>query len=288
MNYGLSPRPTVTAFVVSLATLIVTACTVACTAPTPGEIDPKKSRSSSATAGRWQPPESSASGTYVGTNGEGCSGGLKPGTKTLGDQLKTQFNTSYGGYACRPMNNGSKNPKLSVHAVGRALDITASGELGDSIANHLVENAEALGIQLIIWNRTVWMIGANGATSKQYSGSVPHTDHVHAEVTIATAQNGPSGAPTPGGASSSSSSSGTIPGGEEDNEGFPQSGSSGAPSSSSSTSGNPGTPFPNDGMGDDGEYDEWDPNEDIECFVDRDCMDAALRCDPMTLWCVPR
>jgi hypothetical protein len=144
---------------------------------------------------RWQPPESNATGTYEGLNGEGCSGGLKPGTKQLGDQLKEQFNTSYGGYACRA--NTANKSQLSIHAVGRALDVTASGSAGDEIANHLVNNAETLGIQLIIWNHTIWKIGENGPSSRQYTGPNPHTDHVHAEVTTAVAASGP-GTPTGG------------------------------------------------------------------------------------------
>jgi hypothetical protein len=144
---------------------------------------------------RWQPPESNATGSYEGLNGEGCSGGLKPGTKQLGEQLKAQFNTTYGGYACRA--NTANKSQLSIHAVGRALDITASGGAGDEIADYLVNNAEALGIQLIIWNHTIWKIGESGPSSRQYSGPNPHTDHVHAEVTNAVAANGP-GAPTTG------------------------------------------------------------------------------------------
>jgi hypothetical protein len=138
---------------------------------------------------RWQPPESTATGTYEGLNGEGCSGGLLPGTKALGEQLKTQFGTSYGGYSCRA--NTANTSQLSIHAVGRALDVTASGSDGETIANHLVQNAETLGVDLIIWNHTLWKVTPTGATSREYTGPNPHTDHVHAEVTSATAASGP-------------------------------------------------------------------------------------------------
>ena len=143
---------------------------------------------------RWQPPASNATGTYEGLDGEGCSGGLKPGTRMLGEQIKQQFGVTYGGYSCRA--NTANTSQLSIHAVGRALDIMTSGASGDEIANHLVENAETLGIQLIIWNRTLWKIGPNGPSSRAYTGPNPHTDHVHAEVTNAVAASGPGEATT--------------------------------------------------------------------------------------------
>ena len=163
--------------------------------------------------GRWVPVKAEAPngvGTYEGLGGEGCSGGLKPGTKQLGDQLKGQFEfKTYGGYACRA--NTANKSKLSIHAVGRALDIMVTGARGDSIANHLVKNASELGVQLIIWNRTVWQVGSSGAKSKQYSGPNPHTDHVHVEVTRETATSGP------GEASPGETTPGTgLNGGEDD------------------------------------------------------------------------
>jgi hypothetical protein len=167
--------------VVGLATTAL-ACSSAPSVETEGQT---RSRFSA----RWQPPDSTATGTYEGLNGEGCSGGLLPGTKALGEQLKAQFSTTYGGYACRA--NTANSSQLSIHAVGRALDVTASGSDGDAIANHLVQNAETLGVDLIIWNHTLWKVTPSGATSREYTGPNPHTDHVHAEVTSATAANGP-------------------------------------------------------------------------------------------------
>lgn len=52
-------------------------------------------------------------------------------------------------------------PKLSVHAIGRAIDLMvpmeagdANNGLGDPVANWLVENAEFIGIQRVIWDIT--------------------------------------------------------------------------------------------------------------------------------------
>lgn len=165
---------------------VAAACATACT--TVPESEGRGTHSARSSAGHWEAPESDARGAYEGLGGEGCSDGLKPGTKALGDAIEEKFGTSYGGYACRA--NTANPGQLSIHAVGRALDITVSGAKGTQIANYLVENASALGIQLVIWNRGIWQIGESGGRSKPYGGPHPHTDHVHAEVNRETAENG--------------------------------------------------------------------------------------------------
>jgi hypothetical protein len=143
--------------------------------------------------GRWIPPKATGRngmGSAQEVGGEKCSGGLKEGAKALGAQLKAQFKFSeVQGYNCRKIGGSTK---MSIHSVGRAIDLmTTNVTIGDSVANHLVKNAASLGIQRIIWNRTIWQVGGSGATSKAYSGQSPHTDHVHAELTKAAATNGP-------------------------------------------------------------------------------------------------
>ncbi|MBX3227759.1 MAG: hypothetical protein KIT84_15490 [Labilithrix sp.] len=133
----------------------------------------------------WTPPASDAMGVYEGVGDEGCAGGLKPGTKELGERLEAQFDTTFGGYSCRA--NTANAKELSLHAVGRALDVDASGELGDRIADYVVTHASELGVQLVIWNHTLWRITPDGATSRPYTGPNPHVDHVHVEVDRATA-----------------------------------------------------------------------------------------------------
>ena len=61
----------------------------------------------------------------------------------------------------------------------------ANNSLGDPVANWLVENAEFIGIQRVIWDRTFWngergfgLLGAN---------SLSHTNHIHIELTAAGA-----------------------------------------------------------------------------------------------------
>jgi hypothetical protein len=74
--------------------------------------------------------------------------------------------------------------QLSIHAVGRALDVMTSDLAhGTDLANWLVTNARPLGVQLVIWNRSVWQGSLPSARRfAAYTGTNPHTDHVHVEV----------------------------------------------------------------------------------------------------------
>ncbi|HLL23439.1 MAG TPA: hypothetical protein VK427_14980 [Kofleriaceae bacterium] len=100
-------------------------------------------------------------GAWAG--GANCGGGLLAGTREIADYLKARFAgmSGYGGYACRP--NTANTSQMSVHGTGRALDIMiplqggdADNTRGDKIANFLVQNAQAMGIQFIIWDRNDW------------------------------------------------------------------------------------------------------------------------------------
>lgn len=78
------------------------------------------------------------------------------------------------------------------HNNGRCVDymITIAGlpraqqvDLGDAIANWHIRNADALGVNWIIWNRRIYR---HANTNKgrgwgPYTGPKSHTDHVHVE-----------------------------------------------------------------------------------------------------------
>lgn len=129
-------------------------------------------------------------GAPLWTGTRACSGRLKTGSRLLGEYLLDQYAvvTSVGGYACR--RNTADRSRMSVHGTGRALDIfipkkdgTADNARGDRLANWLVSNAARIGVQLIIWDRTVWR--ANGTNDARYTGPHPHDDHIHVELTNA-------------------------------------------------------------------------------------------------------
>lgn len=114
--------------------------------------------------------------------------------------------TNIGGLNCRE--NTGNNATVSIHGLGRALDVMMpAGQIGGpnglAVANWAVLNAKALGIQLVIWDRMIWQPSLPRAQRFQpYEGSNPHTDHVHLEVTEA----GGNGALVTGNVTSTSSS----------------------------------------------------------------------------------
>ncbi len=124
-----------------------------------------------------------------------CTGRFTAGAATLQQYILSNFPgvTSIGGYSCRP--NTATPSETSVHGTGRALDIMistvggkANGAVGDRIANWLVENAQAIGVQYLIWNRVRWSGGyAAGRKVAPYTGPNPHIDHIHAEINNAAA-----------------------------------------------------------------------------------------------------
>jgi hypothetical protein len=155
-----------------------------------------------AAAGPWQiPPDVRAAGDaaevpYVGGGpweGEvSCSGQLTEHAVALRELLLWAFPqiTFISDYACRPI--GASGTRTSVHGVGRALDLhiptvaggEADNELGDPVGNWLIENAQMLGVQYVIWDGWQWRSNLEpGAKDGLYGGSNPHCDHLHVEVT---------------------------------------------------------------------------------------------------------
>jgi hypothetical protein len=258
---------------------------VACAdAPEPVE---QKGSAISKIEGRWMPTEAVAP-NGVGTTDEAdgdCAGDMTAGAKQLRQQLLQQFTKvkEIGGYNCRA--NTANTSQLSIHAMGRALDIMTGD--GTDIADYLVQNSNALGIQRIIWNHTIWQRTRSGATSKQYSGPNPHTDHVHAEIDKATAQNGPgqggpvtptdpSGVGNPNDPSVATGAPSTGFPTDQTGTGFP-SGTTGFPSG---TTGFPSgtTGFPSGTTGN-GFSAPVDSGQEFECATARDCdPSGTLQC----------
>jgi hypothetical protein len=68
------------------------------------------------------------------------------------------------------------------HPSGHALDfMITSKSQGQAIADYLQQNAGALGVKYIIWNRQVWEASGKPVAGwhPYTSTSNPHTDHVH-------------------------------------------------------------------------------------------------------------
>ena len=121
--------------------------------------------------------------------GVNCSGAATAGARTLRDVLVAGFPQidSVGIYSCRVI---AGTNSMSIHGVGRALDIMispiggdADNGAGDPIAAWLMTHAQILGVQGIIFDHTIWTTSrAAGARMRAYTGSNPHIDHLHVEL----------------------------------------------------------------------------------------------------------
>lgn len=146
------------------------------------------------------PPAVSPLGRCTSTNAFACSCThpacmtAYAGTRELNTYLLRRFSflRAGGTYCCRQNSARTTVPMLSVHATGRAIDLMvpmtggdADNTLGDAVAAWLVENAEYIGIQRVIWDRAFWN-GERGFGLLS-SASLPHTDHLHVELSVAGA-----------------------------------------------------------------------------------------------------
>jgi hypothetical protein len=79
---------------------------------------------------------------------------------------------NWGIYSCRRIAGSSR---WSQHAFKNAWDIH-HGTLMGEIADFLVKNYDILDVAEVIYNRRIWTRSEGWRT---YSGSNPHTDHIH-------------------------------------------------------------------------------------------------------------
>lgn len=178
-----------------------------------GAAEPERAVSSVSIPGRWiapaatqsiaatqhvpvvDPPAVSPLGRCTSSNAFACSCAhpacmsALPGTRELDAYLRRRFSflRAGGTYCCRQNSATTSVPRLSVHSLGRAIDLMvpmhqgdADNTLGDQVANWLVENAEHVGVQRVVWDRSYWNgergFGPLGANS------LSHTDHIHVEL----------------------------------------------------------------------------------------------------------
>ncbi len=125
-----------------------------------------------------------------------------PGTTEIANYIfgRWSFARNSGTYSCR--RNSGNTSHLSVHAIGRAIDIgiaTIDGDAdntrGDEIANWLIANAEHIGVQRVIWDGMYWTGSRRNDhfremcdTRAECGGRTPpdhHVNHIHLEVSVA-------------------------------------------------------------------------------------------------------
>ena len=114
----------------------------------------------------------------------GPTDGPEPGTKRLADYLEQKWPATAFWGIYNPRKIGGTN-RWSTHAEGRGLDLgipldDAGLDLGNEIAQWLIDHAEQLGCQYLIWNGRSWSPSRGW---RIYTGQSPHRDHIHLEQT---------------------------------------------------------------------------------------------------------
>jgi hypothetical protein len=125
-----------------------------------------------------------------------CSPSTKPGMAAFQDLLHQAWPSIGYGQVVRACSSGGQ----SEHKEGRALDwpVNVGNASQASIAQQTLDwllatdsrgnryaNARRLGIMYIIWNRQMFRMYRTEAGWQPYSGSSPHTDHIHFSLTRA-------------------------------------------------------------------------------------------------------
>ena len=118
-----------------------------------------------------------------------CDPTPKPGVTGFRDLL----NRTYGGHTAY-ISRSCDTAGVSEHEEGRALDYMLDvnngthRDIANTVLNWLLATdqygnrhamARRLGIMYIIWNRKQWRAYRPGDGWQPYSGSNPHTDHIH-------------------------------------------------------------------------------------------------------------
>jgi hypothetical protein len=95
--------------------------------------------------------------------------------------------TNLGIWLCRPIAGSTER---SVHSEGRACDLGTPGVTTWSlaVADALVASSAELGIQCVIHNRRIWSSSYWDKGWRPYTGSDPHTGHLHVELDRAAAR----------------------------------------------------------------------------------------------------
>lgn len=122
-----------------------------------------------------------------------CTGAATPGAKALMKFLvgAVPHAANMGIYNCRNVRGGSTT---SCHGEGRADDVGMpmvggkGSPQGHALVQVLRPIASELGIQCIIYDRTIWSAKSPGKNGRPYTGADPHYTHIHIELTRAAGQ----------------------------------------------------------------------------------------------------
>jgi hypothetical protein len=138
-----------------------------------------------------------AAGTTLAADGETTQKPIPPAVQAFGAWLASWPGIRSVGTRRSPAKPSTAGRQRDIHEEGRALDAmiaapnTAEGNAaGDALAAFLVENADRLGVQGVVWRRREWYSSRTGAAWENYAGADGHTSHPHIELSPAVAGEG--------------------------------------------------------------------------------------------------
>jgi peptidoglycan hydrolase-like protein with peptidoglycan-binding domain len=122
-----------------------------------------------------------------------CTSGPQPGAWGAMDwyvgTYKAKGGRNLGIYNCRTVRGGRTT---SLHGEGRAVDfgVPVGAAWAQKLADEIRKHSKELGVQCVIYNRKIWSGSYPNAGWRKYSGVNPHRDHLHVELSWASARRG--------------------------------------------------------------------------------------------------
>lgn len=130
-----------------------------------------------------------AQGSVIAVNGEATQKPISPAVAAFAEWVRSWPGIRSAGTRRSPTKPSTAGRRRDMHEEGRAVDamITApdtpaGNAAGDALAAFLVENADRLGVQGVIWRRREWYASSSGPAWEEYRGPDPHTSHPHIEL----------------------------------------------------------------------------------------------------------
>jgi hypothetical protein len=130
-----------------------------------------------------------APGTEIAVDGEATQRSIPASVAAFAQWITTWPGIRSAGMRRSPAKPSTAGRRRDLHEEGRAVDAmiaasnTPEGDAaGDALSAFLVQNADRLGVQGLIWRGREWYASRSGAAWEPYDGGDPHTSHPHIEL----------------------------------------------------------------------------------------------------------
>lgn len=135
-----------------------------------------------------------APGSTIAADGEATQKPIPPTVAAFAEWVTRWPGIRSAGKVRSPAKPSTAGRVRDVHEEGRAVDamLAAPGTpegvaAGDALAAFLVQNADRLGVQGVIWRRREWYASRVATAWEDYDRGDPHTSHPHIELSPAVA-----------------------------------------------------------------------------------------------------